>query len=309
MRVTFAETLAELAVADRRIVLLTGDLGFMALDAFIDRHPDRFFNVGVAEQNMVGLATGLAEAGFIPFVYSIVPFAVFRPFEFIRNGPVQHGLPVRIVGVGAGFDYGTNGLSHYGLDDLSVMRTHRRLTVLAPADFRQARTILLTTWKNPGPIYYRLGKDQSTEVPGLEGQFVWNEPIVLRRGSSILLVTTSSISADANLVAERLQQMGISATLAIVAQINPPPTDALAEMMSSFSLVATIENHFQSGGLGSMVAEIIADQGLGCRLLRFGASEDFEGRSGSTAFMHGLAGISVPAISEAILKSWTAKDR
>src|SRR5262245_32799658 len=134
MRVTFFETLAELAASDRRIVLMTGDIGFMVLDAFVSRHPDRFFNAGVAEQNMMGLATGLAEAGFIPFVYSIIPFAVLRPYEFVRNGPVLHGLPVRIVGVGAGVEYGQHGFSHYGLEDIAVTRTHPNLAVLAPAD-------------------------------------------------------------------------------------------------------------------------------------------------------------------------------
>src|SRR6516165_4613432 len=123
MRGSFVQTLTELAARDPRILLLTGDLGYMALEPFADKYPQRFFNVGVAEQNMVGLATGLAEAGFIPFVYSIVPFAALRPYEFIRNGPIQHQLPVRIVGVGAGREYGSNGLSHYGLEDIAVMRT------------------------------------------------------------------------------------------------------------------------------------------------------------------------------------------
>src|SRR5438067_12848786 len=99
MRSAFIETLADLAADDPRIVLLTGDLGFMAIEPFSDRFPDRFFNVGVAEQNMVGVAAGLAEAGLIPFVYSIAPFAALRPYEFIRNGPGLHGFPVRIVGV------------------------------------------------------------------------------------------------------------------------------------------------------------------------------------------------------------------
>src|SRR6266566_4068220 len=122
MRGTFAKTLAELADEDPRILLLTADLGYMALEPFSERFPDRFLNVGVAEQNMVGLATGLAEAGFLPFVYSIVTFATLRPYEFIRNGPVMQQLPVRIVGVGGGLEYGNNGLSHYGLEDVALMR-------------------------------------------------------------------------------------------------------------------------------------------------------------------------------------------
>src|ERR1044071_7254868 len=134
MRKAFLTALAEIAERDPRVVLLTGDLGFMAMEPFRERFPERFFNVGVAEQNMVGVATGLAEAGFIPFVYSIMPFAVLRPYEFIRNGPIQHQLPVLIVGVGGGFEYGHNGLSHYGLEDIAVMRVQPGISVFAPAD-------------------------------------------------------------------------------------------------------------------------------------------------------------------------------
>ena len=105
MRITFIDTLTALAAHDDRIVLLTGDLGYLVVERFAERHPNRFFNVGVAEQNMIGLATGLAESGFVPFAYSIAPFALLRPFEFIRNGPVLHQFPVRIVGVGGGVEY------------------------------------------------------------------------------------------------------------------------------------------------------------------------------------------------------------
>src|SRR3972149_5485094 len=142
MRIAFTKTLAELAEQDPRILLLTGDLGYMALEPFSERFPDRFFNVGVAEQNMVGIATGLAEAGFIPFVYSIVTFATLRPYEFIRNGPILHRLPVRIVGVGGGLEYGHNGMSHYGLEDVGVMRIQPGITLVAPADYQQTKEAL-----------------------------------------------------------------------------------------------------------------------------------------------------------------------
>jgi transketolase len=145
VRATFIRTLVELAEEDERIVLLTGDLGFTVVEPFAERFPDRFFNVGVAEQNMVGVATGLAEAGFVPFAYSIATFATLRSYEFVRNGPVLHHLPVRIVGVGGGLEYGMNGLTHYALEDIAVMRTQPGMTVLAPADFQQARTALAET--------------------------------------------------------------------------------------------------------------------------------------------------------------------
>lgn len=189
MRGAFAKTLSELADRDRRVMLLTGDLGYMALEPFAEWHPDRFINVGVAEQNMVGIATGLAEAGFVPFVYSIVTFATLRPYEFIRNGPVLHRLPVRIVGIGGGFEYGHAGPTHHGTEDVGVMRTLPGITVLAPADHRQTRTAIEATWDIPGPIYYRLGKDDKTVVPGLNGRFELGRAEMIRTGRDVLLVT------------------------------------------------------------------------------------------------------------------------
>src|SRR5215470_18612043 len=114
MRRAFTQALVQIAEQDPRLLLLTADLGYTVLEPFVERFPARFFNMGVAEQNMVGVATGLAEAGFVPFVYSINPFAVLRPYEFIRNGPIAHRLPVRVVGVGGGFEYGPQGQTHHG---------------------------------------------------------------------------------------------------------------------------------------------------------------------------------------------------
>src|SRR5882724_11531146 len=167
MRGAFIRTLAEIAEHDSRVLLLTGDLGFMALEPFADRFPDRFFNVGVAEQNLVGIATGLAEAGFIPFVYSIVTFASLRPFEFIRNGPVLHHLPVRVVGMGMGFGYGPSGATHYALEDVAALGTLLGLTIVIPASPGQAVTAIRDTQTLDGPVYYSLGKDDRITVPGL----------------------------------------------------------------------------------------------------------------------------------------------
>src|SRR3989304_1271973 len=162
MRGAFTRSLVELAEREPRILLLTGDLGYTVLEPFAERFPDRFFNVGVAEQNMVGLATGLAEAGFIPFLYSIATFASLRPYEFIRNGPILHQFPVRIAGVGGGYEYGPAGATHPALEDVGVMRLQPGLTLIAPADHEQARAALLATWEQPGPTSYRLGKDDPT---------------------------------------------------------------------------------------------------------------------------------------------------
>src|SRR2546428_10542608 len=224
MRKAFSTTLAELAERDPRIMLLTGDLGFMALEPFADRFPDRFINMGVAEQNMVGVGTGLAESGFIPFLYSIVTFASMRAYEFIRNGPIMQNLPVRIVGVGGGFESGSAGPTHYGLEDVGLMRIQPGMTVIAPADHQQTRSALLKTWDLPRPIYYRLGKDDQTVVSHLDGRFELGRAIALGSGGDILFVTMGAIASEVLVAVEMLAQRRVGWTVIVVSSFNPDPT-------------------------------------------------------------------------------------
>lgn len=302
MRAAFAHTLTELAGLDSRILLLTGDLGFMALEPFSDRFPQRFFNAGVAEQNMVGMATGLAEAGFIPFVYSIVTFATLRPYEFIRNGPILHNLPVRVAGIGGGFEYGTAGPTHHGLEDVGVFRVQPGMTVVAPADHLQARTALLATWDIPGPIYYRLGKDDRTSVPGLDGRFELGRAQTLRYGRDVALITMGSISAEVARAAELLATQGIEATVVVVASINPPPVPDLIDVLTDIPLAVTVEAHFATGGVGSLVAEVIAENGLHCLLRRAGV-RGIEARSGSQTYMHEVHGLTPTQIARTVVET------
>jgi transketolase len=296
VRQAFAKTLAALAEKDPRVLLLTGDLGYMALEPFSEKFPRRFFNVGVAEQNMVGLATGLAEGGFLPFVYSIVTFAALRPYEFIRNGPILHKLPVRIAGVGGGFEYGHAGPTHHGLEDIGVMRLQPGLTVVAPADHEQARAALSATWNLPGPVFYRLGKDDKSVVPGLDGRFEIGRAQVVREGEDLLLIAMGSITLEAVRAAEDLARRGVSSTVAVVASIQPAPVADLVALLSRFPAALTIEAHYVVGGLGSLVSEIIAEEGIGCRLLRCGVRRGADGASGSQEFLHGIHGLSREAL-------------
>jgi transketolase len=297
VRLAFIAALAELAARDDRIVLLTADLGFRAIEAFRDCHPDRFFNVGVAEQNMIGMATGLAEAGLLPFVYSIAPFVMLRGYEFLRHGPVLHGLPVRLVGIGAGVEYGSNGMTHYALEDIAVARVQPGLSILAPADSAQAGSVLRATWDRPGPVYYRLGKDDATAMPGLDGRFEPGRLAITREGDGPLLLTTSSAGPLAAVAADRLAALGFAPILAVVAELKPLPLDDLMLRLSRTPLVATIENHYPDGGLGSLVAELVAERGLGCRLRRFGLRFVPDGRSGSAAYLNRALGLDPEAIA------------
>jgi transketolase len=293
MRGHFIQTLMRLAEQDARITLLTGDLGFGVVESFAERFPRRYINVGVAEQDMVGIATGLAEAGQLPFTYSIAPFATLRPYEFIRNGPVLHSLPVRFVGVGGGFEYGTAGWTHHALEDLAVMRVLPGLTVIAPADHAQASAALDRTWDLPGPIYYRLGKDDVRTLEGLNGQFELGRVESIQEGTDVAIVTTGAIAFEALAAARLLGDGGISSRVMILATISPSPVEQLAALLRGFSVVATVEAHYVVGGLGSLVSEVVAGFGLGTRVLRFGVERLYDGISGSESYMnraHGLTG-------------------
>ncbi len=283
MRQAFVRELSLLAASDPRIVLLTGDLGFMVMEPFRERFPERFINAGVAEQNMMGVATGLAEAGLRPYVYSIGPFAALRTFEFVRNGPVLHRLPVRIVGMGAGFEYGHAGSTHYSLEDIGALRTLPGLTIVAPADSAQAAAAIPATADLPGPVYYSLSKDDQLRVPHLDGRFALGRLAVIGHGSDVAIISSGSLSVEAVAAVEMLLAAGIAATLAIVSSYNPDPEDDLADLLGGFKTAISVEAQTISGGLAAFVSSVIASRGLACRLRPIAVRRSPDGRSGSQA--------------------------
>ena len=281
MRRAFVRALAQIAAEDERVLLLTNDLGYMALEEFRDRFPTRFLNCGVAEQNMVGLATGLAEAGYIPFAYSIATFAALRAFEFIRNGPVLHRLPVRIVGMGMGFEYGHAGPTHHAVEDVAALRTLPGLSIVIPADPAQTETALRETWNAAGPVYYSLGKDDRTSVPGLNGRFAVDRVQIIREGSDIALVAMGSIAAEVAIASGDLAAQGIEACVVVVSGFNPDPADDLARVLASHAHVISVEAQSISGGLAAMIATTLASRGFACRLWPLAVRTSPDGTSGS----------------------------
>lgn len=298
MRSEFVAGLVELAERDERVLLLTGDLGYTVVEPFAELFPDRFVNVGVAEQNMVGMATGLAEAGFVPFLYSIATFASMRAYEFVRNGPVLHELPVRIVGVGGGLDYGHNGPTHYALEDIALMRAQPGLAVIAPADPAQALAALAATTDQPGPAYFRLGREASA-VDGLDGRFELGRAEVLGTGD-VALVALGTTAHQAVAAADELALRGLPAAVAVVASVSPPPLDDLAHLLEGCRLAVTVEAHYLAGGLGSLVAEVIADRGLDCKLVRRGVDIVPRGMTGSPGVLHRAFGLTADQLVDAV---------
>ena len=308
MRNEFLEELVALAETDERVMLLTGDLGFMVLEEFQRRFPERFVNCGVAEQNMVGVATGLAEAGFVPFVYSIATFSTLRPYEFIRNGPALHRLPVRIVGVGGGFDYGHNGVTHFALEDYAVMRAQPAVTTVVPADAGQAQAALRASTEVPGPVYFRVSK-RGDALPSLNGRFALGRLETLREGSDVAILAIGSIAHEALTAADLLSERGIDAAVGLASSFNPSPAGDIAALLGEVPVALTVEAHYRDGGLGSLVAETIAERGLECRLLRAGVATMPGGETGSQGFLEDRHGLSAPHLVEQVERALVAEQR
>ncbi len=300
LRSAFASALLELAARDERVVLLTGDLGFAVLEPFAQRFPDRFLNVGVAEQNMVGVATGLAEAGYTPYVYSIATFASMRGYEFVRNGAILHELPLRVVGVGGGMDYGHNGVTHYALEDVGIMRVQPGIAIVAPADPLQTRAALPIMQAHEGPVYLRLGKE-SEPVPGLDGRFALGRAERIGHGRDVVLVALGGMAATAVAAVEQLDAHGIAASVLVVSSLNPSPTEDLVRALGDAHLAVSVEAHYVSGAVGSFVAETIAEHALGCRLVRAGLRATPVGDTGGRAYLYERHGLSAERLADSVL--------
>jgi transketolase len=301
MRNALVETLCELAAADDRIMLLTADLGWGALEPFATRFPDRFLNVGVAEQNMMGVATGLALEGYVPFAYSIATFATMRCYEQFRDGPVLHRLPVRLLGMGGGFAYGHAGPTHHALEDLCITRALPGVTVVAPGDATQARTAVRATLDIPGPVYLRVDKNVQPDVPGLSGRFALDRPELVRSGRDVLILATGSVTIEAARAGEALASRGVSVAVAVLAHVGFTAGPLLSQLLAGYPTVVTVEEGSVTGGLGALAAEAIARDHLNCRLHVQGFRGPLDGPSGGVDYLrrrHGLDADSLARLVE-----------
>jgi transketolase len=295
MRKAVIHELTELARVDERLVLLTGDLGFMVIEEFAETHPTRFINMGVAEANMLGVAAGLALEGFRPYCYSIATFASLRPFEQLRNGAHLHQLQVRVIAVGGGFGYGTAGITHHAVEDVALMRTLPHMRIVAPADDRDAAAAVRALHQEQGPTYFRLAKDARV-LDALPGTFEESSLQVVGDGN-VLLLALGTIADEAVRAQELLAARGIHVRVAIATCVAPAPVAHLVELLSDARSVVTLEDHVLPGGLGSQIAEVIAEHGLGCRLQRLGIVETHASTVGSEAFLRRRAGIDAETVA------------
>lgn len=301
MRTAFLQTLLELAREDERIVLLTGDLGFSVMEPFQQELPRQFVNAGVAEQNMTGLAAGLALSGKIAFTYSIANFPTLRCLEHVRNDVCYHDANVKIVAVGGGFAYGALGASHHATEELGVMRMMPGMTVVAPADPVEARAATRALVAHPGPCYIRLGKAGEPEVHAGPIDFRLGRAIPLRDGRDVTLISTGSMLKVAMDVARRLDERGIGARVLSMHTLKPLDEEAVLAATRETGAIVTLEQHSVLGGLGSAVAEVLAEaSGPRVPFRRIGLPSAFAPRVGSQAYLEEQNGLTEEPVLRAV---------
>lgn len=304
MRTTFIRTLTALAEKEKDIMLITGDLGFTVLENFRDTLPNQYLNAGVAEQNMIGVAAGLAMSGKRVFVYSIIPFVTFRCLEQIRNDLCYHNLPVCVVGVGGGYSYGHMGSTHHALEDIAVLRSLANMTVICPGDPMETEAAVKAIAKLRRPCYLRLGKAGEPIIHDPKTfSFGIGKAIEITKGTTVALVSTSTTLGIAKETADLLQKQGLSVRLLSMHTVKPIDAEAIQEACTQKSLIVTVEEHSRIGGLGSAVAEAISHGGIPAKHLIFAAPDHFAERCGSQTFFRERAGLTPHAITERVLSA------
>ena len=285
MRKTCLDTIYELAKQDPRIVFIGSDLGVGTLNQFRKDMPNRFFMEGISEANIVGIAAGLAMEGKIPYVHTIATFLTRRCFEQVVLDLALHNVNVRLVGAGGGLVYAPLGPTHEAIDDLAIMRTIPNMTILAPADADEMRRIMPLTVDHPGPIYIRMAKGFDPVVTGGSPPIVIGKALRMREGKDAVIITTGitlklGLDAATQLAAEQ-----VDVGVLHMPTVKPLDTDTLLAEIERVPVVVAVEEHSRIGGLGSAVAEVIADRGFtpGKRFTRLGIPDVFPDAYGSQA--------------------------
>jgi transketolase len=302
MRDAFVKTLSDIARTDPRVMLITGDLGFGVLTKFAEELPAQFLNAGVAEQDMMGMATGMALEGRIVFTYSIANFPTLRCLEQIRNDACYHDANVKIVAVGGGFSYGALGISHHATEDLAIMRALPNIHVFAPGDPVETGGATRAAYRTPGTCYLRLGRGGEPVVHNHPLEFVVGRAVGVGAGRDIIVISTGAILPNARDAVRKLAEDGWDVGLYSMPTIKPIDTETLLAVARQARLIVTIEEHSVVGGLGGAVAEVIAQMpGHRPMLKIIGLQDGFSCAVGDQSYLRDVYGLSFDKIINKML--------
>ena len=288
MRDTFLRTLLEEAKGDDRIWLLTADFGFSVLEPFEEAFPERYINVGIAEQNAIGIAAGLALRGKIPYVYTAVPFATSRPYEQIKVDCAYMNTNVRIVGVGSGFSYGPAGATHHALDDIAIMRTLPNMAVLAPGGVNEVEALTSYSVNHRGPLYMRLGRRGE---PRFENSVEFGRLSKLFEGEDFAIIATSSMLSDAYNAALEYRKLGACPALFSAHTLKPFDDEAVLDLVDRKIPIVSVEEHNIIGGLFSAISEVVAKSGKAAKILPIAVRDEFSHCVGSQKYIKDHLGL------------------
>ena len=298
MRNAFLDTLYALAVKDPRINLIVGDLGFSVVERFARNIPRQFLNAGIAEQNMTGVAAGMALSGKKVFTYSIGNFPTMRCLEQVRNDVCYHNADVKIVSVGAGFSYGTLGMSHHATEDIAIMRALPGMRVIVPADPVETAAATKELAADNGPCYLRLGKAGEPVVHEGLIDFKIGRAITLREGRDVCIIGAGAILKVCVEAAKELAGAGISARVVSMHTIKPLDTETLSRAVCETRAVITVEEHNVIGGLGGAVAEFLVTSGLPLIPVSIlGIRDSFCRKAGTQDYLRSISGISASDVA------------
>jgi transketolase len=304
MRDAFAKEMTDLATQRADLTLLSGDIGNRMFDRFKEVAPERFFNCGIAEANMMSVAAGMALSGLRPVIYTITPFTTTRCFEQIRVGVAYHQAPVVIVGTGSGLSYAELGPTHHSLEDLAILRTLPGVNVLAPADSAELVAQLREALNSPYPTYMRIGKKGEPPLHDPEASLGIGKAQMLRDGRDLLVVGVGPILGEAIKASEALISKGLSVAVASLGGVKPLEDAFLQEMAKRFPRWLSLEEHGITGGLGSALLEWLADnQVTNVRLRRLAVPDTYLHELGNQAYTRSRLGLD----AESLFRSFQAE--
>lgn len=301
MRDSFIETIYEVAKENKKVFLLVGDVGGYLLRNFSKDFPKRFFNLGIAEANMMGVAAGLAISGKIPFVYTITPFATARCYDQIRVDVCYQNSNVKIVGIGSGISYSTAGSTHHSLEDIAIMRALPNMTVISPADPLETQEVVRAVAKYQGPVYIRLAL--TTEPLNYEkvGRYKIGKARLMRDGKDVSVIVAGELVGCALKAASQLETEGVRCRIINMHTIKPLDKEVIQRAIKDNQAIVTVEEHSIVGGLGGAVAEVIAEEkGKKVLFKRLGIEDVFCKDYGSKNYLLEQCGLSAAAIAKEI---------
>ena len=261
MRTVFNQELIKIAEKDPRIHMVLADIGYGEIEGFARRFPDRYYNCGVMEQNMTGVACGLAMEGNIAVTYSIANFPTLRCLEQIRNDVCYHNANVKIVNIGGGVSYGPLGVSHHSTEDIAIMRALPNMVVVVPCDNLEAAALTHAVFQYEGPVFYRCGYKNEKDIHHKPFQLELGKALTVEDGDDCTVIFCGPIGYEAQKAVFAAREKGINCRLISMHTVKPIDREAIVRAAGETGKIITVEEHNLSGGLGSAVAEVLADEG------------------------------------------------